>query len=274
MLAASMRSSARRSVAVPTWLRAEMPNTMWPQRQTPGPASRPAKPSGTSRAPRTATDSGRTASRRSSPPQSPGPAARRPRAVRRAQDGQGEGGVGQSVAPAAHHVHADVQSVSIARLLKDKRRQLGTMTPGATRLSRLVGCALSLSVFSLWQSPHSACRVCALPAKATWSSSSPRRRCRGASTLSCRAACPQRLCSTSSSQGSWKLTLLRPLMRWRRRLRADHPVSLRVKEVGLVRELKASTCCFTRCATCSSVRCAGCLVMPPSSFTGSQSLRS
>ena len=50
------------------------------------------------------------------------------------------------------------------------------MTPGATRLSRLVGCALSLSVFLLWQSPHSACRVCTLPAKAcltgtTWSSS-------------------------------------------------------------------------------------------------------
>ena len=33
---------------------------------------------------------------------------------------------------------------------------------------------------------------------------------------------------------------------------------------------EASTCCLTRCATCSS----GCLVMaPPSSFTGSQSLR-
>ena len=37
---------------------------------------------------------------------------------------------------------------------------------------------------------------------------------------------------------------------------------------------EASTCCLTRCATCSSVRCAGCLVAPPSSFTGSQSLRS
>ena len=40
----------------------------------------------------------------------------------------------------------------------------------------MLGCALSLSVFSLWQSPHSACRVCTLPAKAcltgtTWSSS-------------------------------------------------------------------------------------------------------
>ena len=51
-----------------------------------------------------------------------------------------------------------------------------SMTPGATRLSKLVGCALSLSVFSLWQSPHSACKVCTLPAKAcltgtTWSSS-------------------------------------------------------------------------------------------------------
>ena len=47
-------------------------------------------------------------------------------AVRRAQDRQGEGGVGQPVAPAAHHVHADVQNVLLARLrLKDKRRQLG-----------------------------------------------------------------------------------------------------------------------------------------------------
>ena len=85
-------------------------------------------------------------------------------------------------------------------------------------------------------------------------------------------------------------------MRWRRSvstsvlefliaraLGADHPVPLGVEEVGLVRELQdgaarvsseASTCCLTRCATCSSVRCAGCLVAPPSSFTGSQSLRS
>ena len=51
-----------------------------------------------------------------------------------------------------------------------------SMTPGATRLSKLVGCALSRSVFSLWQSPHSACKICTLPAKAcltgtTWSSS-------------------------------------------------------------------------------------------------------
>ena len=66
----------------------------------------------------------------------------------------------------AHHVHADVQRVLVAercaRLrLKNQRRQLGapgSITPGATRLSRLVGCALSLSVFSLWQSPHSACK--------------------------------------------------------------------------------------------------------------------
>ena len=54
-----------------------------------GHASRPAKPSGTSRAPRTATGSGRTALQQ---PPKPGPAARRPRAqrIRRAQDGQGE----------------------------------------------------------------------------------------------------------------------------------------------------------------------------------------
>ena len=39
---------------------------------------------------------------------------------------QGEGGVGQPVAPAAHHVHADVQRVLCARLrLKNQRRQLG-----------------------------------------------------------------------------------------------------------------------------------------------------
>ena len=37
---------------------------------------------------------------------------------------------------------------------------------GATRLSKLVGCALSRSVFSLWQSPHSACKICTLPAAA------------------------------------------------------------------------------------------------------------
>ena len=45
------------SVAASTWLRAEMPDTMWSRARRPGPASRPAKPSGTSRAPRTATDS-------------------------------------------------------------------------------------------------------------------------------------------------------------------------------------------------------------------------
>ena len=50
--------------------------------------------------------------------------------------------------------------------------------PGQVRLSgaRQAREQLSLSVFSLWQSPHSACKVCALPAKAcltgaTWSSS-------------------------------------------------------------------------------------------------------
>ena len=64
-----------------------------------GPASRPAKPSGTSRAPRTATDSGRTASRRSSPPQSPGPAARRPRAQRRPPGAGWAGGKGALASP-------------------------------------------------------------------------------------------------------------------------------------------------------------------------------
>ena len=47
-------------------------------------------------------------------------------AVRRAQDGHGEGGVGQPVAPASHHIHTDVRAVLCARLrLKNQRGQLG-----------------------------------------------------------------------------------------------------------------------------------------------------
>ena len=83
-------------------------------------------------------------------------AVHRLNAVRRAQDGHG-----QPVAPAAHHVHADIQRVLCARL---RGLWAYSMTPGAMRLSKLVGCALSLSVFLLWQSPHSACRICTLPA--------------------------------------------------------------------------------------------------------------
>ena len=127
----------------------------------------PAKPSGTSRAPRTATGSGRTASR----PQSPGPAARRPRAQRRppGTGWAGGRGVGQPVAPAAHHVHADVQRVLCARLrLKNQRRQLGlraySMTPGATRLSKLVAARSPQRLLAV-AVPHSACKICTLPAK-------------------------------------------------------------------------------------------------------------
>ena len=51
-----------------------------------------------------------------------------------------------------------------------------------------------------------------------------------------------------------------------RALGADHPVPLKVKEVGLVRELqdgggRVTQRRLTRCATCSSARWAGCLVM-------------
>ena len=130
----------------------------------------------------------------------------------------------------------------------------------------------------------------------------PRRRCRGASSrgaasLSCSSSASCRgtqsglslkaLGSTSSLQGSWKPQAPHALAQERlhlgpgvpvlRALGADHPVPLRVEEVGLVRELQdrggrvaeqGSNCRFTRCATCSSVRWAGCLVMaPPSSFT-------
>ena len=108
------------------------PTRCGPSGRRPGPASRPAKPSGTSRAPRAATDSGRTASRRSSPPKVQVHAVHGLNAVRRAQDGQGEGGVGQSV-----------------RLQHTRGGSLGlqaySMTPGATRLSRLTGCTLSLA---------------------------------------------------------------------------------------------------------------------------------
>ena len=100
-----------------------------------------------------------------------------------------------------------------------------------------------------------------------------------------RAAC-------SSSQGSWKLTLLRPLMRWRRSVSTsvlwrvlwvlNHPVPLSVEEVGLVRELQDGAARIERGLhllpdplrhlLLRKVR--RCLVAPPSSFTGSQSLRS
>ena len=83
---ASMRSSARRSVAASTWLRAEMPNTMLSQRQTPRSSVAASETFG----------------------YQPGPTyGNRLRqdclkhglnAVRRAQEGQGEGGVGQPVA--------------------------------------------------------------------------------------------------------------------------------------------------------------------------------
>ena len=58
--------------------------------------------------------------------QSPGPAARRPRAQRRRPGTRSAGGRGRWPArcAAAHHVHADQQSVSLARLrLKDEGGQ-------------------------------------------------------------------------------------------------------------------------------------------------------
>ena len=199
-----------------------------------------------------------------------------------------------------------------------------SMTPGATWLSKLVGCALSLSVFSLWQSPHSACKICTLPAKAcltgtTWSSSqvpavspqphsarlpscaarvfclsaapgtsrfasarcaarrtlaSPRRRCRGASSRgaawrqSRRTPPPRSAAAARPAAGAERLILegalqhvllvgqleahapqaphalaqerlhLRPGVPVVRALGADHPVPLRVEEVGLVQELQ------------------------------------
>ena len=55
-------------------------------------------------------------------------------------------------------------SASFAHVCASKTRGGApySITPGATRLSKLVGCALSLSVFC--GSPHSACKICTLPA--------------------------------------------------------------------------------------------------------------
>ena len=101
------------------------------------------------------------------------PRSGRPRAQRRPPGTGWAGGRGRWPVRCACSAprHADVQSVLLARCASKTRASLElraySITPGATRLSRLVGCALSLSVFSLWQSPHSACRVCGT----TWSSS-------------------------------------------------------------------------------------------------------
>ena len=59
----------------------------------------------------------------------------RPRAQRRPP------GTGQPVAPAAHHVHADVLSFAHVCALKTRGGSLG--------LSKLVGCALSLSLLAV-----------------------------------------------------------------------------------------------------------------------------
>ena len=164
--AASMRSSARRSVAASTWLRAEMFNTMWSQRQTPRSKHRgqqnlriPARqqfrqdclalqqPSKS----RSGTPQGSTLS---------------------AGHRMGEG-VGQPVL-AAHHVHA-VQHVLVTRLRLKGEKGAWDSGRTRTRLSKLEGCALSHSVFLL-RSHRTAPAKSALPAKAcltgtTWSSS-------------------------------------------------------------------------------------------------------
>ena len=122
--AASMRSSARRSVAASTWLRAEMPNTMWFQRQTPRSSIAASETFGYQPGPTYGNRFRQDCLAWQQPSTKPR-SVHGLNAVRRAQDGQGEGGVGQPVAPAAHHVHADVQRVLCARLrLKNQRRDV------------------------------------------------------------------------------------------------------------------------------------------------------
>ena len=121
-----MRSSARRSVAASTWLRAEMPNTIWSQRQTPRSSIAASETFGYQPGP-TYGNRLRQDCLASQQPfhkaQVRQHAVHGLNAVRRAQDGQGEGGVGQPVAPAAHHVHADVQSVLVAGRAPQRREE-------------------------------------------------------------------------------------------------------------------------------------------------------
>ena len=129
-----------------------------------------------------------------------GPAARRPRAQRRPPGTGWAGARGRWPARCA---------CSAPRPRRRTARPSGTPAPQrreeaawgsgraeTTRLSKLVGCALSLSVFSLWQSPRSACRVCALPAQrpASPAPRGPARRCppsaRSRTARTCRPARP------------------------------------------------------------------------------------
>ena len=182
--AASMRSSARRSVAASTWLRAEMPNTMWSQRQTPRSSIAASETFGYQPGPTygnrfrqdcLALQQPSTKPRSGSTPST----GSTPSAGHRM--GRGKGALASPLR-LQRTTSTPTYVLSFAHVCASKTRggSLGlrtySMTPGATRLSKLVGCALSRSVFSLWQSPHSACKVCALPAKAcltgtTWSSS-------------------------------------------------------------------------------------------------------
>ena len=126
-----------------------------------GPASRPAKPSGTSRAPRTATDSGRTVSRAA--------------ALHKAQVRQHAVGSCACSAPRPRRRTERPCGTPAPQKPDSLGLRAYSMTPGV----RLVGCALSLSVFSLWQSLHSACRVCTLPQRpASPAPRGPARRCR------------------------------------------------------------------------------------------------
>ena len=104
------------------------------------------------------------------------------------------------VAPAAHHVRVLVAGRCARLRLKNQRGQLGAPgvlhdAGGHAALQAGGLRALPISVFSLWQSPHSACKVCTLPAKAcltgtTWSSSQAPAVSRSRTARACRPARP------------------------------------------------------------------------------------
>ena len=154
--AASMRSSARRSVAASTWLRAEMPDTMWSQRQTPRSSIAASETFGcqpgptygnrfrqdclASQQPSTKPRSGSTPSTGSTPS-----AGHRM--------GRGKGALASPLR-LQRTTSTPTYSASFAHVCACKKKggSLGlraySMTPGATRLSKLVGCALSRSVYA------------------------------------------------------------------------------------------------------------------------------
>ena len=152
-----------------------MPNTMWSQRQTPRSSITASETFGYQPGPTYGNRLRQDCLASQQPSTKPGPAARRPRAQRRPP--------GTGWARAAHHVHADVQRVLLARL----RLRAYSMTPGATRLVAARSLSASSRCGSRRTAPAGFARC---PQRPTWSSSARRRRpsARSRTARTCRPA--------------------------------------------------------------------------------------